>query len=141
MDDVLPSGAATAALALSRFAVLLQEEKYRLIAEKALILAQPHLEHYPQYVPTLLSLQAEHIQGLSTVILYGAAAELEQAQKLCLKYYQVDRFVFPIIHRKNLPKEFAHYISEDPLSVYICAGKVCGARLNELGDLAQYLEK
>jgi hypothetical protein len=140
LDDVLPNGAALSALALSRFGVLFNDNKYIEVATRVLQLTQPLLDDHAQYYPTLLNLQAEHLQGLSTVIIYGQKEIIEKARLMLLEHYRLDRFVFAISHQKDIPDCFKQYISEDELSIYICQNKVCGAPLKSIEQLEAYLK-
>jgi uncharacterized protein YyaL (SSP411 family) len=139
-DDVLPNGAATAALALSRFGVLLNEQKYIEVGTRALQLTQPSLDIHAQYYPTLLNIQAEFLQGLSTVIIYGKSKLVEKARLLLLKHYQLNRFIFAIASSQVVPECFKQYVSEDELSIYFCHAKVCQPPLKSLQALENYLK-
>src|SRR5262249_18490867 len=86
-DDVLPSGAAIAALALYRFGFLFNNTHYTEIAEKTLKYTDGLLENKASYYPNLLNLLSDYHQPPAIVIATGRTDTLNQAQEIFLNHY------------------------------------------------------
>ncbi|MBN9287445.1 MAG: hypothetical protein BGO43_01820 [Gammaproteobacteria bacterium 39-13] len=138
VDDALPAGSAVAAVALQRFALLLNDADMASVADTTLKVTQALLDEKPQFFPNLLVLSSDYLSSPEIVIIHGKLELINEAKKLLLKAYLPHRFIFTVQH-EAMPTQLGHYVSNDDLNIYICHGNVCHEPLKDLDRLKAYL--
>ncbi len=139
-DDALPSGAATAALALNRLGHLLGEPRYIEAAEDTVRHAWEHLAAHPAAHATMLMALDEILAPPQIVILRGPPCQLADWLGVARAAFAPNRLVFAIeTGATDLPGALAtRTAAADPLA-YICQGSTCLAPVHSLEALGKAL--
>jgi uncharacterized protein len=139
-DDATPSGNGIAALVLQRLGYLLGEPRYLGAAERILRAGWNALERHPTAHVALLLALDEYRHPPETVILRGAAAELEVWRRELARIYAPRRLVLAIPDSApDLPPALAEKLPRGRAVAYLCRGSVCSAPVASLAELVQAL--
>ena len=136
-DNATPSGNAVAALALQRLAYLTGSMNYSAAAERVLKLFYPQAEQRQGGFSSLMSVLAEHLEPLETVILRGVSAQISPWKQALARLYAPHRLILAIPAGTQRLTEILDKPVHDAVNAWVCRGVTC---LSPIKDLQELLE-
>ena len=141
-DDATPAGNGIAARVLLRLGHLLAEPRYLAAAERTLRAAWTALQAHPEAHVSLLAALEELLQPPVSVILRGAAGEIEEWRRELATQYAPSRLTLAIpADTAELPPALSDKAARAAGPVaYVCRGSVCSAPLESWRALVEHLQ-
>jgi uncharacterized protein YyaL (SSP411 family) len=140
-DDSLPSGNASATLALGRLGHLLGEPRYLQAAENTLRAGNKAMQEFPHGHAALITALDEYLHAPEIIIIRGSATEAGEWSRNISAIYAPRRLVFAIPLDAELPDSLATKAAADTTIAYVCRGTACSAPLDTLKELANELSE
>jgi uncharacterized protein YyaL (SSP411 family) len=129
-DEAIPSGNGIAAQVLLRLGHLLGASHYLDAAHNTLTVLYRDIERYPSGHNALLVAVEEYLHPTQTIVLRGAADDLQPWQARCIQHYAPRRLVLAIPdNAQGLTGLLAQRRALDGVTAYICTGHACEAPL------------
>lgn len=142
MDDALPPGNGTAALALARLGTLFGRGVYIDAAAQTLNWARALMERVPAAHCTLLTALEESVYPPDLVVLRGDEEEMAAWRAALPGGYQPWRMVFsiPLEGNTTLPDYLPRLTASNATVAYVCNGLSCSLPINTIEDLEAALK-
>jgi uncharacterized protein YyaL (SSP411 family) len=134
-DEAIPSGNGIAAQVLLRLGHLLGASHYLDAAHNTLTVLYRDIERYPSGHNALLVAVEEYLHPTQTIVLRGAADDLQPWQARCVQHYAPRRLVLAIpTEAQGLTGLLAQRRALDGVTAYICTGHTCAAPLTAYSE-------
>ncbi|MCG6872618.1 MAG: thioredoxin domain-containing protein [Gammaproteobacteria bacterium] len=142
-DEATPSGNGIAALVLARLGHLLGETRYLAAAEGVLSTLAPAIGEHPHAHASLLHALEEQLYPLQTVVVRGAAADLQPWLELAGRGFHPGRLVFGIpSHETGLPEVLAaRRAAAGRVGGWICRDQTCAEPATSLSEFSRKLDR
>ena len=140
-DDAIPSGNASATIALQQLGLLLSNTDYLSAAENSLKASNEGLQTQALTHCTQLHALENYLHPPKIIIIRGSGKEAEEWQNDIQQHYTPDTLCFYIPDGEDLPDAIARKKHMDKTCAYICEGTHCLAPLTELTALIAYINR
>ncbi len=139
IDDALPAGNGSTAVALLRLGHLLGEPRYLEAAERAVRAAWPSVSAYPHAHNAMLVALEEYLNPTETIVLRGEGEELARWQRRCQLHYAPRRLCIAVpLQETTLPGMLATR-EASAMTAYVCRGHQCDAPVHDFATLENAL--
>ncbi|MEM9622016.1 MAG: thioredoxin domain-containing protein [Pseudomonadota bacterium] len=144
MDDALPPGNGTAAVALLKLGHLLGQQRYLDAAHQTLVWARGIVERVPAAHCTMLTALEATVHAPQQVILRGPEAAMEPWLKTLQEGFTPWRTVYAIPYTDNVltPNYLPRLVSaaqQNQVTAYVCTNLSCSAPVQSLEELQALL--
>jgi len=140
-DEAIPSGNGIAAFALQRLGHLSANPEFFNICESTLRAAWHSMEHMPPAHNALLPALEEWHYPAHLVILTGPADAVSAWQDKANANPRLNRMLFAISDKAQLPEALSAYDVGDRVKAYVCRNGACDAPVEDLAVFETYLQK
>ena len=146
LDDALPPGNGTAAIALLKLGHLLNEPRYVDAAHTTLDWARASIEQYPAGHCTLLRGLESHLYSPEQIMVRGPQEAIVSWLSLAREGYTPDRCAYGIPYNQTgpIPRQLPSLVSAETrnaVSAYICQDLSCKPAITDFEEYKQAIKK